>query len=157
MIRPMQQSDIPACLAVAAEGWDKKTAQMAQPDFSDAFSSAAWRPIFYVAEIDGKVIGTACYVVSWLCYGVYNLAWVAVKRDFRGRGIGAALVQRCLDDLHPIADVVMLATNVPEFYRPFGFRHSDNLHTTENLGEHIMVLEIGGAVGPQSKPQEGGK
>lgn len=147
MIRPMQQSDIPACLAVAAEGWSKQTAQMAQPDFSDAFSNAAWRPFFFVAEIDGEVVGTACYVVSWLCYGVYNLAWVAVKKDFRGRGLGIALVDRCLDDLRPIADAVMLATNIPNFYRRWGFRPSDNLHTTENLGEHIMVLEIPGHVG----------
>lgn len=142
MIRPMQQSDIPACLAVAAEGWDKRTAQMAQPDFSDAFSNAAWKPVFYVAEVEGEVVGTSCHVVSWLCCGVYNLAWVAVKNSFRGRGIGKALVERCLTDLRPVADVVMLATNVPDFYRPFGFRDSDNLRTTENLGEHIMVLEL---------------
>jgi hypothetical protein len=36
----------------------------------------------------------------------------------------------------------MLATNVPDFYRPFGFRRSDGIRTTENLGEHIMVLEF---------------
>lgn len=142
LIRAMQQSDIPACLAVAAEGWDRRTAQSAQPDFSDAFSNAAWKPVFYVAELNGEVIGTACHVVSWLCYGVYNLAWVAVKKDYRGRGIGKALVQRCLDDLAPYADVLMLATNVPDFYKPFGFRHSDSLKTTENLGEYIMVLEF---------------
>lgn len=141
-IRPMQQSDIPACLAVTAEGWDRRTAQAAQPDFSEAFSSSAWRPIFYVAEVEGVVVGTACHVVSWLCYGVYNLAWVAVRKDFRGRGFGKALVQRCLDDLSPFADAIMLATNVPDFYRPFGFRRSDGIKTTENLGEHIMVLEF---------------
>jgi predicted N-acetyltransferase YhbS len=142
IIRVMQQSDIPAALGVVADAWGKKTAQMAQPDFSDAFASSAWKPIFYVAEIDGFVVGTACYVVSWLCYGVYNLAWVAVQKEFRGRGIGRSLVERCLADLSPIADEIMLATNVPDFYRPMGFVRFGGLKTTENLGEHIMVLHL---------------
>lgn len=142
-IRPMRQSDIPSCLGVVAEGWNKYTAQTAQPDFSDAFSNAAWKPFFYVAEDDGVVVGTACHVVSWLCYGVYNLAWVAVKREFRGHGIGVTLVDRCLVDLRPVADAVMLATNIPDFYQRWGFRRWDGLKTSENLGEHIMVLEIG--------------
>lgn len=142
IIRPMRPDDIPGGLAVAAEGWNKYTAQVAQPDFSDAFSNAAWKPFFYVAQVEGAIVGTACHVVSWLCYGVHNLAWVAVRKAHRGHGIGVALVDRCLDDLRPVADAVMLATNVPDFYRRWGFRRSDGLKTTENLGEHIMVLEF---------------
>lgn len=88
------------------------------------------------------MVGTSCYIVSWLCPGIYNLSWIAVRKDFRGLGIGKALVQRCLDDLLPFADAIMLATNVPDFYRQFGFRRSDGLKTTDNFGEHIMVLQL---------------
>jgi GNAT superfamily N-acetyltransferase len=143
IIRPMQQSDIPQCLIIAREGWDRGTAQHAAPDFTEMFASAAWRPFFYVAEEHESIVGMVGYGVSWLCYGVYNLFWLAVRRNARGRGIGKALIERCLDDLYPIADVLMLVTSIPEFYeRHWRFRTIANIKTTENYGEHLMLLTV---------------
>lgn len=143
IIRPLRQDDIPACLAIAVDGWGKFAAQVGQPDFGDMFSSAAWRPFFYVAEhSDGLVVGMAGYGPSWLTYGIYNLFWVGVRNAYERRGIGSALVQRCLDDLTPIADVVMLMTGKPEFYTSrWPFKPLALLPNAEGYGEHLLILK----------------
>jgi ribosomal protein S18 acetylase RimI-like enzyme len=119
IIRALQQSDIPACLGIACEAWDRATAQMCQPDLESAFAIAVWKPFFYVAEVESEVVAMGGYGVSWLTYGVYNLFWHAVRKSHRGRGIGRAMVNRRLDDLRPIANVVMIATKIPDYYSRF--------------------------------------
>lgn len=143
IIRAMTQADLPAVLQIAAEGWGRGTAQRAQPDFCEMFGSG-WRPHYYVAEDDaGDIVGMIGWKSSWLCYGIYDLFWLAVRKARRREGFGRRLVQRCLDDLAPTADVVMLTTNVPDFYvKGWGFRTIANLKTTENYGEHMMILEM---------------
>lgn len=141
-IRPMVAADIPSVLAITAECWNRFTAQLAQPDFESMFSGAVWKPFFYVAVSDGAVIGMAGYGVSWLSYGIYNMFWHGVTPSARNRGVGMSLVQRRLDDLAPIADVVMIATKIPDYYsKHFGFRTVALVQTAENYGDNIMLLD----------------
>jgi RimJ/RimL family protein N-acetyltransferase len=52
----------------------------------------------YVAEIDGRIVGSAGF--DWKHHpcggGVVELG-MSVARDHRGRGVGKALVQACID------------------------------------------------------------
>ncbi|WP_158809650.1 GNAT family N-acetyltransferase [Beijerinckia sp. L45] len=140
-IRPMRLDDMPACRVIAAECWSRFTAQVAEPEFREAFASSAWRPTFYIAERHGAVVGMAGYGTSWLSYGIYNLFWVAVRPHVQGRGIARQLVDQCLADLFPIADAVMLMTGVPEFYaRGWGFESIGTVPQSEGFGDTLMVL-----------------
>lgn len=141
-IRPMRPDDGPECRIVVAECWDRRTAQASEPEFAEAFGSSAWRPTFYVAEGGQGVVGTAGYNTSWLSYGIYNLFWVGVRPGRRGEGIARRLVDRCLADLLPIADAVMLMTGVPEFYeKGWGFKRMGTLPQNEGFGDVLMVLK----------------
>jgi predicted N-acetyltransferase YhbS len=141
-IRAMRPDDLPAILHIASEAWGRLTSQTAQPDFCEMFSSSAWRPHYYVAVVEGQVVGMIGWKTSWLCYGIYDLFWLAVRKNRRHQGIGRKLVDRCLVDLAEIADVIMLVTNVPEFYsKNWKFRLIANLKTSENYGENLMILE----------------
>lgn len=143
MIRPLRPTDIPACLRLAGEGWDRLTAQCAQPDLESMFSSAVWKPFFYVAEENDQVIGMAGYGNSWLSYGIYDLFWHVVSKEHRKRGIGSSLVNRRLDDLRTIADVVMISTKIPDFYsKHWNFKTIAKIQTTENYGNHLMMLQM---------------
>ncbi len=142
IIRPLERADIPQCLIVAAEAWGKHTAHVGQPDFNDAFAGGSCRPFFYVAESDGQIVGMGCHNVTWAAYGLYGLAWIAVRKAYRGQGIGKAIVERCLDDLRPVADAVMLLTSIPSFYCRWGFQTISRLNTGGSYGDHLMLLQL---------------
>lgn len=142
--RPMTQSDVPDCMRLAAKVWDRLTGQVSQPEFMEMFTASAWRPFFYVAEDRGRLVGMAGWNTSWLTYGIYNLFWVAVIRDRRKEGIGKALVDRCLGDLEPLADAIMLMTGIPGFYeKNWGFKTLCNIKNAENYSDVLMVLTNG--------------
>lgn len=142
-IRPMTQEDLPAVLAVVVSGWGKAHAQAAQPDFSEMFGAAAWKPFFNVAEVDGRVVGMAGYGVSWLNYGVYDLFWIGVHTSQRGKGIGKMLVEACLFEMKTLADQVILATDIPEFYeKNFGFTVMGGMSTTQGPEDVLMILQM---------------
>lgn len=66
-------------------------------------------------------------------------------------GIGEGLVRRQLVDLEPIADVIMLATTIPNYYAEhFGFRTISKIKTTENYGDYLMILDVPCATRPGS-------
>jgi ribosomal protein S18 acetylase RimI-like enzyme len=141
----MTQVDLPGVLAVASSGFGRADAQRAQPDFNDMFSPAGWRPFFYVAENHGnrRIVGLAGYAVSWLNYGVYELFWVGVLEEFRGMGAGKALVSQCLSDLAAIADQVILATDIPDFYaKNWKFAIMGSLPTTLGSKDVLMVKDM---------------
>ena len=51
---------------------------------------------FLVYRMDeGTVAGFACFGPHSLTEGTYDLFWIAVDPDFRGRGIGQALLAEC--------------------------------------------------------------
>jgi GNAT superfamily N-acetyltransferase len=140
--RPMQQSDVPQCMRLAKEGWEKFAGQVSQPEFMEMFTTSGWRPFFYVADDGGQLRGMAGWNTSWLTYGIYNLFWVAVQKDHRKQGIGKTLVERCLDDIRPLADAVMLMTGVPEFYYPWGFETVIDVPNAEGFGSKLMILKL---------------
>jgi ribosomal protein S18 acetylase RimI-like enzyme len=47
-----------------------------------------------IAEDDGEVAGYICYGETPLTVGTWDIYWVAVDRQKRGRGIGEALSER---------------------------------------------------------------
>ncbi len=121
-IRRLEPNDVPAALHIVRANWSEATAQSAHVEFGQAFSSAVWRPIFYAAEEDGRVVGTAGYAVSWMQYGVYDITWVNVQTDRQRDGIGRMLVSQCLDDIRAVGSLAMLSTKVPDYYaRWWGF------------------------------------
>ena len=99
----------------------------------------------YVAENHGnrRIVGLAGYAVSWLNYGVYELFWVGVLEEFRGMGAGKALVSQCLSDLAAIADQVILATDIPDFYaKNWKFAIMGSLPTTLGSKDVLMVKDM---------------
>ncbi len=142
-IRAMRPDDLPDVLAIAASGWGKLYGQLAQPDFSDMFSPAAWRPFFYVAEVSDHVVGMVGFATSYLNYGVYSLCWLGVHKAFRGRGYGKALFEAALSALRPIADQAMLTTDIPAFYeKHWGFRVVCPFPTTQGPEDVLMTKKL---------------
>jgi amino-acid N-acetyltransferase len=78
------------------------------------------RPRFAVADQEGRVIGCAGLEVHG---SAALLRSVAVDPEWRGHGIGEALVRAILDSAAECAldPVVLLTTTAPEWFLRFGF------------------------------------
>jgi len=79
---------------------------------------------FFVAELDGTVVGCAALHVVW--EDLAEVRSLAVREDHHGRGIGRELVRACVDEA-PCLGVrrVFTLTYVVEFFRRQGFAEVD--------------------------------
>ena len=74
---------------------------------------------FLFAEDEGRVLGYACYgpipctAVSW------DLYWIAVQPDLRGRGMGREILERVEKEIRKMGgERVYVDTSSRELYRP---------------------------------------
>ena len=103
----------------------------------------------FFAILDGEVVGTAA--MSQTDKGIYELAKMAVARQFQGLGIGKKLLKRCVDfSKEREATEIFLITNdslkpALSLYLSFGFVLNDqNDDNRYERGNTKMNLLIGG-------------
>lgn len=83
--------------------------------------------VIYLAQFDGRVIGSAALIKEH--EGVYELAKMAVAVDFRGKGISKLLLDKCLEKARELkATTVTLFSNhqlrtALSLYEKYGFKH----------------------------------
>ena len=103
----------------------------------------------FFAILDGEVVGTAAMIQT--DKGIYELAKMAVARQFQGLGIGKKLLKRCVDfSKEREATEIFLITNdslkpALSLYLSFGFVLNDqNDDNRYERGTTKMNLLIGG-------------
>jgi ribosomal protein S18 acetylase RimI-like enzyme len=103
----------------------------------------------FFAILDGEVVGTAAMIQT--DKGIYELAKMAVARQFQGLGIGKKLLKRCIDfSKEREATEIFLITNdslkpALSLYLSFGFVLNDqNDDNRYERGNTKMNLLIGG-------------
>ena len=79
---------------------------------------------FYVAEEDGKLLGTAALHIVW--EDLAEVRSVAVAEDAGRRGIGSNVVRACIEEARELGlKRVFCLTYRPDFFGTFGFRVVD--------------------------------
>ncbi|MEW6408933.1 MAG: N-acetyltransferase [Nitrospirota bacterium] len=79
---------------------------------------------FFVYEEDGKIIGVSAIHVCW--EDLAEIRSLAVTEEYRMKGIGKILVQRCLEDAKDIGiSRVFALTYHPDFFEKMGFKRVD--------------------------------
>jgi len=103
----------------------------------------------FFAVLDGDVVGTAAMIKT--SQGIYELAKMAVAKNFQGLGIGKKLIKRCIDfSKEREATEIFLITNnslkpALSLYLSFGFVLNDqNDDNRYERGNTKMNLLIGG-------------
>ena len=148
-IRRAVIDDLPALTAIVRKNYDQQTAEHFVPEFEFSLTPNAYRPWFYVAEVDGVILGCAGHGANGTNWGSYALFWVNVHPDSQRQGIGETLVRACLRDIRYIGDTVLITTTVPSwYYKHFGFRLLQSVRT-ENTADAasgkstvLMILEF---------------
>lgn len=108
IIRTAREDDLPALAAIFAAdeigGHGDTADESAQPDYLAAFRAIEASPseTLYVAELDGEVVGTfqTAILTKLVGRGARSMVIEAVqtRADMRGRGIGAVMINYCLDE-----------------------------------------------------------
>ena len=96
---------------------------------------------YYVALVHGGVKGFAGFKKTGINRAVFEFPWCVVHADYRGQGIGRALIE------HRIAAVkergghaIMITTPSPKLYVRFGFRTVEVLRSL--WADHLMLLTL---------------
>lgn len=83
--------------------------------------------VIYLARYEDQIVGTAALIPEH--HGVYELAKMAVAKEFRGRGISKLLIGRCLEMAKTLgATKVSLFSNhqlktALSLYEKYGFQY----------------------------------
>lgn len=152
MIRKMTRYDILFVEQLLCDTWPDNTRvkRTVLRELEDMFSSAEYRPTFFVAEDHGRIIGCGAWNWSWLNYGMFEICWGCVREDYRGRGLGRALVEARLADILQASrsegetcHQVMVSTHLTEMYEHYGFRTVVAVRDASTLeaGSSIMILD----------------
>jgi len=146
LIRDAVYDDDVAIEKIVMSNWDKDIAYSAVLEFDEMFKSGSkWPPHYYVAEVDGQVVGCGGLKSAWLMTNTYELIWVNVHKDFKGRGIGKALTERRLKHIRDLdGRLVLLMTKSPFFFKPFGFYVNNVFDGYALMSLHLGKVEISG-------------
>lgn len=143
VIRNMKKQDIPAAASIIAVNYSSKYAERAKRELEEEFSKVALKPRYVVAEQSGKVVGLAGWAQSFMDYNFYELFWLDVLPEAQRHGIGAKLVRRQISEARKKkgddrAQVILMTTRKPSFFRKFGFKTMLRL----GKGKHLMALRV---------------
>lgn len=79
---------------------------------------------YYVWEDDGRIVGVCGLHVAW--EDLAEVRSLAVDKTASGRGIGRALVEKCLDEARELAvSRVFALTYEDKFFSRLGFQEAD--------------------------------
>ncbi len=87
---------------------------------------------FYIVKKDKSVVGCVALHVLW--EDLVEIKSLAVRRGFQKKGIGAALVGRCIKDAQSLGvKEVFALTYVPEFFEKAGFQRVNKNHLPKKI------------------------
>lgn len=146
IIRDIRYGEIGVCAGLVESIWGQDAADRARQQMIahfDGFNNSP--PRFLVASDSptGEVYGFAGYRPSWVMNNAFELIWIAVFPNARGKGVGAALTRARLAEIEKRkASVCFLMTKEVDFFERFGF---DSARVID--GHHFMIKPFRNRVG----------
>ena len=95
-IRLLEKKDIKKSAAIVGKNYSAKWEKTSTGEIEGMFSTAVIRPLYYVAEDKGEIVGFAGFTQSWMDYNIYQIFWVNVSPERQKQGIGKKLVAKII-------------------------------------------------------------
>ena len=110
-------------LKVNNPGYPEK---LALRELNEMFSDSFVCPTYIVAEDKKKILGFGGFIPSWVDNMVFDIFWVNVDPEHKGKGIGSELMKDLIVRIgkmkKPEAKMILISTKKAGFYERFGFR-----------------------------------
>lgn len=149
-LRPMQDTDLTDAIAITVENFtiDGNTlGQYAIPRvrerLASGFRNNEYAPRFIVAvKEDGEIIGVAGWGRLEFASRTWGLFLSSVNREYRGQGVGTALVRERLRLIEEEAQKgrVLVSTKQRKRFEKLGFRTVDY---DKELSLYLMLKKLG--------------
>ncbi|HIK44151.1 MAG TPA: N-acetyltransferase [Leptolyngbyaceae cyanobacterium M65_K2018_010] len=149
-LRPETQQDIEAIrrlhlAAFANHPYSRQTEHLIVAALRETGALAISR----VAEVEGEVVGHIAFSEARLGAdgpGWFLLGPVAVRPDHQGQGVGRALIEAGLAELHLRGARGCVLVGDPGFYNRFGFRSVAGVTCPGVPNENVLCLPLGEAL-----------
>ena len=143
-VRPVEDTDLDAVLAIYAEGLATRNATFETVVPSAEELSGRWLPgLAWVAEIDGQVVGWTAVVPtsSRDCYAGVGETSVYVAGSARGRGVGKALLHTQVTEADAAGMWTLQTSIFPENRASLALHHSAGYRT---LAVRTRIAQLDG-------------
>ncbi|RWR04837.1 GNAT family N-acetyltransferase [Siminovitchia fortis] len=116
----LEEWDIPGLIALSASiGWDYD-----KDEINTVMSSGK---IYGHKTKEGKIVSSAAIIPYGPCLA--SIGMVIVHQDYRGKGLGRKVTQKCLDSVSGDTKVMLIATDEGKpMYESLGFSFTDSVH-----------------------------
>lgn len=139
IIRDLRFCDIPDVQKIIEENWIFEIASKSGLEMKEMFGNAKWPPHYYVAEMNGQVVGCGGLKSAWLMSNTYELIWINVDKQYQGNGIGKLLIEKRINHIKNLGGtLILLMTQKPWMFSPYQFSY-DRLY---NDGWVLMSLQL---------------
>ncbi|MBN1356509.1 GNAT family N-acetyltransferase [bacterium] len=96
--------------------------------------------LFLFADFAGRVAGYACYGQIGCTRASYDLYWIAVHQDMRGKGLGGKILRRCEDLIRRLGGTrIYLETSSRPQYEPTRQFYLKSGYTIETVLEDFYA------------------
>jgi N-acetylglutamate synthase-like GNAT family acetyltransferase len=93
-IRRIKESEAAAASKIVGINYSREYQKRSKKEIEAMFRNYVYKPEYLVAEDNGKIIGLAGCIESWMDYRVYQIFWVNVLPEHQNRGTGTQLVEK---------------------------------------------------------------
>jgi len=148
LLRPETDADAPAIRALVATAFhDAPHASGAEADIVDALRADNTLALSLVAIEGEEIVGHVAFspvTFNGEAVGWFGLGPVAVRRESRRRGVGAALIAAGLDALKARGAGGCVVLGDPGYYSRFGFACDPAVTLTSIPAEYFQSLRFQG-------------
>ena len=109
-----------------------------------SFTNINYRPTYYIALLDGKIIGCGSWLWSHTSSNVLELSFGTVHHDYQRKGIGKYLTYLRLKEIIEKSNsdpVVVTSSRRPKFFEALNFKHSFDFKN-ENEQSYFMYCKV---------------
>lgn len=146
MIRKATSNDIPQMLEVVKSNSENdEMIKRIEDLFRSAFIEHKFAPVYFVLEIDEKIVslgGVAQLPINYRAYGLHSL-WT--HKNFQNKGYATEIVNARIQYVkslrrHDTDDyLIFISTVIPDFFKKFGFEIATQFNVNDSK---VMLLRV---------------
>ncbi len=124
--------------------WVSYSKEQIETELLCAFTNLNYKPTYYIAILNDKIIGCGSFMWSHTSSNVFELSFGTVHPDYQRKGIGKALTSLRLTEIIQISNedsVVVTVSRRPKFFEQYNFKTHFDLKN-ENELSYFMSCKV---------------